>query len=107
MVWSFVVIWLGGLGAVGYFWVVPCGVNLGVCWWALPDHMGGGFLRVLEGWVLGGLVGVVGSYGWWVSGGSRRWLLLGGSVDLIFGGVLWVVCLGRLIDLDGFFEGVL
>lgn len=25
------------------------------------------------------------------------------SADPIFGGVLWMVCLGRLMDLEGFF----
>lgn len=31
MVWSFVVVWLVGLGVIGWFWVLLCGVDFGVC----------------------------------------------------------------------------
>lgn len=40
------------------------------------------FVKVFEGCVSGGLVGVVGSYGCWVSGESWGWWLLRGAMDL-------------------------
>lgn len=85
MMWSFVVIWLVGLRAVlllgDPMWGGSCGMLMGIVgshgWWILEGSLRGRSRG--NWWVLWG------SCGWWVSVGSRRWLLLEGSMDLMFG----------------------